>query len=120
MVSFSVRGHVMDILGYPIEGASVRLGTGFSLKDGFQKVSDRVLAGPVTTDSGGAFAISVREQDQHVGLQVDTDVNLPFPLPDLSTNIARPVTVRQVTGTSIPFSTIQLWTPSQNRRENFL
>jgi hypothetical protein len=51
-VSFSVRGHVMDILGYPIEGVFVFLGTGYSLKDGFQRTSDRALTGQVTTDSG--------------------------------------------------------------------
>ena len=99
-VSFSVRGHVMDILGYPIEGVGVRLGTGYSLEDGFQKVSDRVLAGPVTTDSGGAFALFDSEQDQDVGLQVF--------MRGFGTG---PVNVRQVTGTSIPFSAIELWSP---------
>ena len=80
MVSFTVRGRVMDILGYPIGGARIKLGTGYSIENGLESGISTVLAGPVTTSSNGRFQISISTQEQPIGLEADVPAST-FPPP---------------------------------------
>lgn len=103
-----VSGNVYDMFGFPVQNASISFVTGYSLKaDDGLKISS-TLTGPVITDALGAFKICFNDPNVDVGLRVNFQ------------NEIQQITVKQITGTNIPFYNAEVWSPDSTKIINDL
>ena len=103
-----VNGNVYDSLGFPVEGASISFVTGYSLKADDGLHISKTLAGPVSSNTTGAFSISFSNPKTDLAFRVN-----------YQNEVAR-ITAKQVTGTSVPFYNAEVWSPDSTKWINDL
>lgn len=106
--TITVNGHVYDTFGFPVQGALITFVTGYSLKADDGLAIGSTLTGPITTGALGEFQISFSNPNSDVAFRITYQ------------NQVQRITVKQVTGTSIPFYEAEVWSPDSTKWINDL
>lgn len=105
MGTLSVAGRILDLFGFPMQGKSILIVSGYQLDPSREEWQcDVSVAGPANSDARGAFSLSATTASSHLAIHVK------------SGNRAVPINVRDATRTSIPVFHAELWSPDTARK----